>query len=103
MKNKKFEKIVCPKCGAEYLPCEIYLPNYLLGKAEEVIKDEDGKILDFTGLEADMSERYECEYCNTTFKVNAKIIFTPSMDKTSNFDEEYVSSTHKDSLELSEE
>jgi uncharacterized OB-fold protein len=30
--NEKFEKIVCPKCGREYLPVEIYYPNSFFGK-----------------------------------------------------------------------
>ena len=96
-------KRFCPKCGAEYLPCEIFLPDYLLGKAKDIIKDEDGKILDFGGLEPDLSEKFECEYCKTSLKISARVWYSATLEKTSNFDEEYVSSIHKDSLELSEE
>lgn len=30
--DKKLELIICPKCGREYLPAEIYYPNEFLGK-----------------------------------------------------------------------
>ena len=50
MATKKVEKIVCPQCGMEYLPAEIYLPNYLLGKPTRIVRDENGKILDYDGI-----------------------------------------------------
>ena len=32
MINEKLEKIICPKCGREYLPAEIYYPNFFFGR-----------------------------------------------------------------------
>ena len=103
MAMKKVEKIVCPQCGMEYLPAEIYLPNYLLGKPTRIVRDENGKILDYDGIDIDTKEKYTCDKCHTTFKVNAKMQFYASFDKVSNFDEEYTMSTHKDVFHLDEE
>ena len=86
MATKKVEKIVCPQCGMEYLPAEIYLPNYLLGKPTRIVRDENGKILDYDGIDIDTKEKYTCDKCHTTFKVNAKMQFYASFDKVSNFE-----------------
>ena len=37
--------IKCPKCGYEYLASEIFYPEDLLGTCNNIIRDENGKIL----------------------------------------------------------
>lgn len=69
------EKIICPKCGREYLPAEIYLPKAFLGNPQGIYKSEDGKIEIFEGKSMDLEEVYQCDICNCNFKVNAKVSF----------------------------
>ena len=80
--------IVCPKCGAEYLPCEIFLPNAFLGKACDIVKDDSGEILSFDGYNMDNRETYVCDFCKTKFEVNAKVAFTSN--DVDAFNEEYA-------------
>lgn len=40
-------KIICPKCGAEYLPSEIYFAEDLIGKQKNIVKNDEGKILSY--------------------------------------------------------
>jgi DNA-directed RNA polymerase subunit RPC12/RpoP len=103
LKSKKFDKISCPNCGAEYLTSEIFIPSFVFGKPTDIIKDEDGKILDCGGQEPDTTETYICDYCGKGFKAVVKLQYYVTTDKVANFEEEYVSSLHKDSLALSEE
>lgn len=70
---EKYQVIKCPFCEAEYLPGEIFMPNYFLGVPKEVERDFTGKLLYFDGLEQDLKETYTCEYCNNRFDVYAKI------------------------------
>lgn len=75
MKNKNV-RIVCPKCGTEYLPSEIYVPQAFFGKPKEIVKDCNGKII-YTDVDAmDTSEVFVCDRCNTKFNVSASINFT---------------------------
>lgn len=104
MKKEKFEVIVCPNCGREYLPAEIYIPQAFFGNPWDVLRDDDRiKILSVAGTKMDLDEEYTCDKCNTTFKVKAKIQFDTSVTKTSNFDEEYSTSIHQDTITLSED
>ena len=50
--------IYCPNCNAEYLPSEIFLPNEFLGKAQEVERDVNGKILYHENGEMNVEENY---------------------------------------------
>ena len=47
--DKKVEYIVCPKCGREYLPAEIYLPNSFLGRPHDIYRLTNGKVESFEG------------------------------------------------------
>ena len=38
-------KINCPYCNIEYLPGEIFIPNYIIGQPKEIERDEDGNIV----------------------------------------------------------
>ena len=54
--KKRTPKITCPRCGAQYLPGEIYLPKAFLGQPKLIEKDFAGKILDYLGESMDLSE-----------------------------------------------
>ena len=43
--KEKLNIIICPNCGAEYLPAEIFLPDSFLGRPGVVDKDSSGKII----------------------------------------------------------
>ena len=59
MKNQKEKVIKCPNCGYEYLPAEIYMPNYFLGKPKDINKEHmTGKVLDYMGSSMNLSETY---------------------------------------------
>ena len=87
--RRKFNVIVCPKCGREYLPQEIFIPQSFFGKSNVIVRDEDGKIQTIDGTSLDLNEKYQRDNCNTVFDVEAKITFTtysPELD----FEEEYT-------------
>lgn len=70
------EKIKCPFCNWEYLPCELYLPNSFLGKTANIVRDEVGEILayDEDGI-MDLKEDYRCDNCGKKFGVEAEVTF----------------------------
>lgn len=72
VKNKK---IICPTCGHEYHIAEIYYGDKLLGRPLNIIKDENGKILGFEGSDANYSEQYICDNCDSRFEVTASITY----------------------------
>ena len=94
--------IICPHCGAEYLPCELYLPNSFLGHPSEIQKDSDGKIINIFGKDMDLNEFYRCDYCNKKFTVSAKIKFIVDSN-TKDFDNQYKTKLTKPGLFLDEE
>ena len=83
--SKKITKIVCPKCGCQYLPGELYLPKAFLGQPKNIVKDRWGQILEFDGNSMDTKETYICDKCNTKFIVKAQVQFyTETDEKTDN-------------------
>ena len=88
-------KVICPNCGAEYAPQEIFLFNSF--NNSKIIKDEEGKILD--NLDFDDNESYKCDYCNKTFFAKMAIDFEVSTTKV----EEYVTKLRKPALFFKEE
>lgn len=86
---KQASKIKCPKCGYEYLPSEIYLPNTFFGKNYRIDRDENGKIVNFSGEKMNLNESFECWNCHTAFKVHTVVMFQCSIDKEKNFNEDY--------------
>lgn len=102
MNKFKTPKIICPSCGAQYLPCEIYLPNSFLGKTKMIEKDVYGKILDYYGSSMDLKEQYKCDKCNTTFSVKATVTFNTQVKSEFDFDSPYVSNLRSTKLTLSE-
>lgn len=88
MKRRNSSEIIkCPKCGAEYLPSEIFYPQYFFGKVSDIVKDNNGEILSYDGDSMDTSETYVCDFCRTKFEVRAKISF--DVTDVDAFDEEY--------------
>ena len=100
MKNKKEKIIVCPQCGYEYLPAEIYMPNSFLGKPKDITKEHmTGKILDYMGNSMNLTETYICDNCDTKFKVVANLNF--NAQKLS--DSKYKTKFKKEKLFLKED
>ena len=87
--RKKDVFIVCPNCGREYLPAEIYVPTTLLGKPSDIERDPTGKIVSFTGSSMDTTESYVCDGCSTPFTVYARVQFTPTVSTELDFNNEY--------------
>lgn len=84
--------IKCPKCGAEYMAAEIFLPDYFIGKPSGIIRSRDNNIIAYNGNDMDLEEEYECDYCNCKFNVKATVTFkTSPVGKDIFDDEEYVS------------
>lgn len=81
--------IKCPKCGAEYLPAEIFLPQDFLGYQTKIIRDE-GELLGYDGEDPQfkVSEEYECYECDTKFKVTATLSFKITLPEE-DFKEEF--------------
>lgn len=67
-------KIKCPACGREYLPCEVYYPDDFLGNGGEIFKDEQGKIITYSGKNMNVKETFVCD-CGCEFEVTAEIKF----------------------------
>lgn len=89
-------KIVCPHCGAEYLPQEIFVLSDF--NKSDIIKDENGKILD--NIEYDTYESYRCDYCDKTFQATMGMAFEVTYTKTP---DPYTTKLHKPALFLEEE
>ena len=85
----KFITITCPNCGYEYLPAELFVANVAFGNPGDIQRNDEGKIIDFTGKSLDLKETYECDKRGKTFKINGKMNFNVELDKTLDFDEDY--------------
>ena len=96
------QKIECPCCKRQYSIQEIFMPDYLLGKAQNIVRNEEGEIEVYDGVEQDTTEEYTCDLCGTTFKVNATLTFeTEKVESLS--DDEYSTPIFKDRIILKEE
>lgn len=96
--------ITCPRCGAEYLPQEIYIPNIFFGKASYIEKDDvTHQITQIYGTDLDTEESYVCDFCNTPFSISAKISFTTKEDIKRNFNEDYETRLTKEKIILEED
>lgn len=81
--SKKVISIVCPYCGREYLPAEIYIPKAFMGKPMDVERTREGKIDNFNGPLMDTAEEYICDGCGETFQVRASVSFKTFKKDTS--------------------
>ena len=95
-------KIICPKCGCEYLPAEIYHAHDLLGRPQEIVRDKNRKIDFFTGTSMNLEEEFECIECETMFTVTAEITFASAYNKDTDFNEDYESVIYKNRMKLKE-
>ena len=82
-------KIVCPICGAEYLPSEIYIPDEFFGKPTEVIRDPADRIEFFLGKGMNLDEEYICDSCGANMRISAKLSFVVDTEPVED-DDEYV-------------
>lgn len=90
MKNTNLKNTIkCPYCDTEYLPCEIYYPDYFLGQEKDIERDTLGEVIYYSGLESDTSETFICEKCKKQFKVEADIKFKTYKDNKNNLNNDY--------------
>lgn len=93
--------IKCPKCGYEYLASEIFYPEQILGKAKEVLRDDNGNILWVTeDEESCLEEDWECDRCHCDFKAKLDIKPISIYDKGYDFSEDYSISCDEDKEKL---
>ena len=103
MKTKKYEMIVCPKCGREYLASEIYLPKEFFVNPIDIIRDEDDKILEVIGTTMNLTEKDICDKCNTPLNIKAKVNFEATVNDRFDFDNDYVQEIEVTTMELCED
>lgn len=104
MKERKPIYIKCPRCGREYTPAEIFIPDAFFGRPTTIERDANtGKITNFYGRDMDLSEQYICDKCDTPFKINTKLQFITTENTKYNFNEDYKTSLKPQTLFLSEE
>ncbi len=99
----RFITIACPNCGYEYLPAELYVTPAILGDPSNIQRDENGKIIDFTGTSIDLKESYECDNCGKVFKIRGKMNFSAELDQELDFDEDYSFKLTDDKITCKEE
>ncbi len=100
MQIDKTNFIICPHCGAEYLPAEIFVSD-LVGNPTNIIKDENGHIDYYTGDSMSFVEEYECDTCGHRFRVTGKVTFTT--EPIDGFVENYESTLFEGRISLPEE
>lgn len=101
--SSKINTIKCPCCGYEYLPAEIFLPDYILGKPTDISRTVDGKVQYINGKSSDLTERYICDKCNKPFKVTANLFFKTEYDSINDFDSDFTSNIYSDRITLKED
>jgi hypothetical protein len=62
--------IICPHCGFQYLPGEIYDPKHFLGQPKDIVRNNVGEILGYEGIVTDLEETYICENCNNVYLIS---------------------------------
>lgn len=102
MKNEKLNVIICPKCGREYLPGEIYIPKCFIGSPKYIDRDNLGKITYFDGTTMNTNETYVCEECGVTFGVKAQVNFKTFINEKMDFSTDYKSPLKEKKLSLFE-
>ncbi len=94
--------IECPHCRRQYTIQEIYMPNYLLGYAKDIVRNSEGVIEAFDGIEQDLNEKFTCEECNTVFNVKANLSFETEIVEEESFNDDYSTTIYKDRIKLEE-
>lgn len=90
MLERELKYIICPVCGQEYLPAEIFFPDDLIGKPTEIVKNTSGKIDFYLGDDPNFDEYYICDNCGTKLKIHANVSYKIDTAEDT-FNEEYVS------------
>lgn len=94
--------IICPHCGAEYTPAEIYIPSALIKNPGHIVRDDNNKILETEYSPLDLTESFICDFCNKEFVVEASISFSTYNSKE-HYYEDYSTKLNKTKLFLNEE
>ena len=92
---KDLPKIICPVCGQEYLPSEIFNPNAVFGKQYDIMKSESGEIKFYLGDDPDLDEEYICDGCGTKLKIHMNMTFEVEQSEEKDFEEEYTTKIDK--------
>ena len=100
--KKKDTVIVCPHCGREYLPAEIFVPNAFFGHPVDIDRIS-GKIETYEGRSMDTKEEYRCDNCDAVFTVEAQVRFKVTEKVAKTFNETYVTPLYAKKLSLSED
>lgn len=100
---KKDNYIKCPHCGAEYLPAEIFYPDYFLGRPSNIEKSATGIITYYDGKNMCLTEEYMCDRCNTTFIAKASVCFNSRKIEEKSFGDSYKTKLKKNDFTLDEE
>lgn len=87
--------IVCPTCGMQYTPSEIYYPGDLIGKQTNIIRDDDGKIIYYQDNDICLNQEFICDHCGSAFTINADIVYSTKSCKEHDFDDDYVTKIKK--------
>lgn len=101
MKRNQNLYIKCPSCNAEYLPEEIFVS--LLDNNTNIEKTEDTHEIVNSNYIGQIEDSYICDYCNTKFKVIAKLSFNSFIDEKFNFNELYSTTLNKSTVLLKED
>lgn len=100
--DTKLEVIICPNCGCEYLPSEIYYPKSFFGTPTNIERLANGKIDTFVGKNVDYEETYICDKCSQKFRVNAKVAYKTECISKHDMSKAYVTNLFEDKLTLDE-
>lgn len=85
----EFNYIKCPYCGREYLPSEIYIPEYFFGKQFNIVRNDEQQIVGFNGKDMDLKETFTCENCENIFEIESQITFKTTKTVFENFDKDF--------------
>lgn len=103
MRLKGQEVIRCPYCSAEYLAAEIFYPDKFFGRPTFIERDENNNVISYSGTPMCLDENYVCDFCNKPFRVAVTLRYNATYNPRNDFDEDYVTSTKKESVYLDEE
>ena len=101
--SKKDTIIKCPYCGWEYLPAEIFYPQYILGKPKDIEKTVNGIIVDYYGHSPELEETYKCDNCLNVFKTKIGLSFMVDRAYESDELEDFAQPLYTNRLVLKED
>ena len=103
MIKDKIKLIKCPKCGYEYHPAEIFFPDDILGKPNQIIRNENNEIEFITGDNPELTNQFVCYNCETMLEIEAKVSYKCNVNSMYDFTEDYSSPIlENNNLELEE-